>query len=175
MVVSSERHPAHVEQAVTTFLDNALADVKALSSDEFNDHVQSVSMELREAPNNIQEQTDYHWRCVCDKQGNFYERYLVRGQSQCDVLTAVPLFRAGAAKELMHVQVDAELQHITHADLVSFYANYIESSGERYRKLVVAAVSSAHKQETWELNTGGQAISDVAAVKAALPLSRPIV
>lgn len=78
VAISSERSPAHVEQAVVTFLDNALEDIKAMSAEEFADHVESVAVALREAPNNINEQADYHWRCLSYKHYNFYERYLVR-------------------------------------------------------------------------------------------------
>lgn len=77
VAISSEHSPAHVEQAVTTFLDDSFDTVKSMSPEDFADHVESVSVALREAPNNIDEQADYHWRCLCNKHYNFYERYLV--------------------------------------------------------------------------------------------------
>lgn len=75
--ISSEQHPEKVELAISQFLDNALEDIKALSADAFADHVESVSIALREAPNNVNEQADYHWRCLCDNHYNFYKRYQV--------------------------------------------------------------------------------------------------
>ena len=77
VAVSSEQHPDNVERAVRQFLDDALKDIEAMSAEAFADHVQSVSIALREAPNNVDEQAEYHWRCQSNMVYNFYKRYQV--------------------------------------------------------------------------------------------------
>eukprot|EP00892_Ulva_mutabilis_P011819 jgi/Ulvmu1/9009/UM005_0100.1 len=142
VAVSSEKRPEDVEQAVSQFLDSALEDVKALSVEAFEDHVESVSIALREAPNNVDEQADHHWRCMSDMHYNFYKRY----------------------------QVDAELHRLSHDDLVAFYAKYIISSGETRRKLVVASISQSHGNGPFPLQSKANPISDIDSVKAGLPV-----
>lgn len=71
----------------------------------------------------------------------------------------------------MRMQVDEELQRLTHDEIISFYGDCIMSSGKQRRKLVVGSVSQNHGRGPFQLQCKADSILDIDETKAGLPVS----
>lgn len=157
VLIQSEKEPALLDSRVEKFLEGFEEYIKAMTDDEFKNHVEALAVRRLDKPKKLSSECSKHWKEILSRQYNF---------------------------DRDNIEV-AFLKTVTREDVLNFYRDLIEVKAPRRHKLAVHILSKTMTRtgdkkplndfiENDKIHENPQSlptiIDDIAAFKSGLPL-----